>query len=76
MYILELPFADFLYEASENQIISLLSDLSKIIDDSTISNLSATEYKEMIITKIKEHLGKEYTVNDIDKTAVIPIDLI
>lgn len=76
MYILELPFADFLYEASENQIISLLSDLSKIIDNSNISNLSANEYKEMIVTKIKEHIGKEYTVNDIRKTAIIPTDLI
>ena len=76
LYILELPFADFLYEASENQIISLLSDLSKIIDDSNISDLSANEYKEMILTKIKEHIGKDYTVNDIRKTAILSTDLI
>lgn len=73
LYIMELPFTDFLYDAKQEQIFSLLKDLSHITDSfSNNENKSLEEYYSCIINKIKEYTGENS--NSKEHFSLLPID--
>jgi hypothetical protein len=73
LYLMELPFTDFLYDAKQEQVFSLLKDLSHITDSfSNNENKSLEEYYSCIINKIKEYTGENSNLKE--HFSLLPID--
>lgn len=79
IYLMGLPYADFLYEAKQEEIYSLFRDIISTIDNITQDTLNndiktASEYLGKIRKKIVEYTGKEFMDGEKKNYIINPSD--
>lgn len=70
IYLIGLPYADFLYESKQEKLYSLFREIIKIIDDIT-TNSDKNNALSLIQKKITEYTGKDF--EDGQKKNFIPL---
>jgi hypothetical protein len=61
LYLMELPISDFLYEAKQEQIYSLIRDIAATTDDFISNNdpQAIHEYTSSILHKVEKYVGEK-----------------